>query len=510
MYGIITGFSVSTKRAVLMLIIMLIGKVIGRTYDLISALSLSSCIILVQEPYLLYDMGFLLSFGSVIGIAVIYPYLIQITEGAEQSKSILHKRKSVLIEKIQLLLQSIKQNLIISISVSIIITPILLNSFYQISPYSILLNLIIVPLLSIIVLLGVLGGFLGCFCIELGIFLAGGVHYILALYDIILRIAETLPGSVWTIGKPEIWQIILYYTGVIVFWFSYRISKRKKTILFLIVLCFIFYQENKEGIEVTILDVGQGDGIIVETENRTTFLIDGGSSSIKKVGIYRIEPFLKTKGISKLNFAIITHVDEDHISGLKELIEGNGKSGRIIIENIILPKTDLEDEAYLEIINLAQKQNIPISYIAAGEVIQEGEFRMLCLHPSITYHAETRNAYSTVLELSYGSFKMLFTGDLEQDGELVLLQQNVVDKYDVLKVAHHGSKYSSTEDFLQQARPTISIISCGENNRYGHPHTELIERLDKINSNYFQTNNNGAITIRSNGNFFEIDTYKNK
>ncbi len=259
----------------------------------------------------------------------------------------------------------------------------------------------------------------------------------------------------------------------------------------------------------------------MESKNGTTYLIDGGSSDISRVGTYRLQPFLLSQGTDYLDFAVITHSDNDHISGLKELIE----NGNIAIGKLVMPEIENKDEAYLALEALAQDNNISVQYIGTGDYIMDGGVRILCLHPSSGYQADSTNGYSTVLSVSYGKFDMLLTGDLEKDGEnrvMKLLEDEkqwnqyfsdmindippVID-YDVLKVAHHGSKNSTFDAFLKLINPEVSLISCGRNNSYGHPHQELLERLENSGSRILITYETGAITIKTNGKSMEVFTF---
>lgn len=498
-YGIFTDFSVSTKRAVIMLIIMLLGKILGRTYDMVIALSVSAIIILIEEPGMVYDVGFLLSFGAVLGVGVFNPILEKVFDFPNfQNKKKKNKKWFVSIMK------NLKASILVNLSVSIITFPIVLNYFYEISIYSIIINIILVPMLSLLMFLAISSGILGSICIELGMFFAGGAHYILMFYE---KVCELFNDGVVVIGKPKEWQIILFYIGLILFCIFYYLFQKRRYLIFLILLLPIFYRENPIGIETTFLDVGQGDGIVMQTKNGTTFLIDGGSSNIKNIGEYRLKPFLKAKGISKIDFVLLTHLDTDHISGVIELIEASGENGGIGIGTIILPETNLRDIEYLSLLSLVEKKNIKCMYFSRGDVIKEEKLLIKCLHPRKNYMAKSRNSYSIVLDVSYGCFQMLLTGDVEEDGEKEMLSENLLDNYDVLKVAHHGSKNSTSKEFLSRINPKISIISLAEGNRYGHPHRELLLRLKEVKSKSLQTKDSGAITIDSDGSIYTIKEY---
>ena len=263
---------------------------------------------------------------------------------------------------------------------------------------------------------------------------------------------------------------------------------------------------NTKTLEITFLDVGQGDCIFLKNGNGMKVLMDGGSSDEKKVGIYRIIPFLKSKGIGELDYVIVTHADSDHMNGIVELLEKRKESG-IKINHLVLPKTGLIEDNYEKLVNLAEESKIPILYIKAGDRFQEGELRMTCLHPTIDFIPENTNSYSVVLQVEYGTFKALFTGDLEENGEEVLLESGNLEDIFLLKVAHHGSKYSTKEEFLNIVKPEISIISSGEGNSYGHPHKELLERLESVGSKIMNTAESEQITVSIKGRKIRIDEY---
>jgi competence protein ComEC len=495
-YGVLTNFSVSTNRAVVMMIILLLSTLPGKTYDMLTAMALSALIILLQNPLQVLSAGFLLSYGAVIGIAIILPCL--------QS---LYPTKNLLIN-----------SLFISLSAQITTLPQVVYFYYQFPLYGIITNLIILPLVTILTLTSILAGIIGAIYMPAGIFLIGGANYILKFYEWICRVGNRIPGNLVTAGKPSQLQLLLYLVIVTVFVLVATRYGKKYSVLILSLAFFILILPRRNvGLEITMLDVGQGEAIYIETESGTTYLIDGGSSDVKKLGMYRLSPFLRSKGTDRIDYAIITHSDNDHISGLKEMIEQE----QIKITKLILPYIKVKDKAYIELEALARENNIALQYISFGDLLQDGSIRMLCLHPSIDYETSSANGYSTVLSISYGEFDMLLTGDLEKDGEELLIEllQNTENQgefvfdpaidYDILKVAHHGSKNSTYKEFLDLIRPELSIISCGKDNSYGHPHQELLDRLKSVGSDVRTTSEGGAVTIRTDGRRLEITDYRN-
>lgn len=491
-YGILTNFSISTNRSVVMMIIMLLSAIFGKTYDMLSSISLSALLILLKNPLQIFSAGFLLSFGAVLGIAVILPCIYK-----------LFPSKNPVISSFY-----------VSAIAGIITMPMVLYFFYQIPVYSILVNILVLPLTSALMLTAILAGVVGVIFLPAGIFLIGGADYILRFYEWVCKLGSNLPGNLVTLGKPDWLRILCYVFLLTAFVWSVKRYQKKYLILllFLSILPFFLPQKNV-GLEITVLDVGQGEAIFLKTGSGTTYLIDGGSSNINKVGTNRIQPFLLSIGVDTLDYAFISHSDNDHTSGLEELMTGD----KIKIKNLILPKTSLRDENYHKLEALAKDRDIKVSFITRGDTILDGDIKMTCLHPSPDFPAQTSNSYSTVLSVSFKEFDMLFTGDLEEEGEKLVTQFlkeqktasefHVAADYDILKVAHHGSKNSTFDEFLKLIRPEISLISCGRDNRYGHPHEELLERLDDIKSEVAITYERGAINIKTDGKRTVVEEY---
>ena len=262
---------------------------------------------------------------------------------------------------------------------------------------------------------------------------------------------------------------------------------------------FMLMLPTKTGMTITFLDVGQGECICIKNGYGRHYLVDGGSSSVSGVGEYRIIPFLKFQGISRLEAVFITHPDEDHCNGIKELIQTGALQG-IQIKNLVLPDIaqTAKEEAYLELERLAAKHDIPVAYISRGQKIADNQLAITCLHPTHTYVSQNSNEYSTVLTLTVNNFTTMLTGDIEGEGEQMLtqfLQKEKTPPITILKVAHHGSKYSTDKEFLEIISPRVALISAGEDNPYGHPHSELIDRLNQTDCQIYQTNQTGAITV---------------
>ena len=250
-----------------------------------------------------------------------------------------------------------------------------------------------------------------------------------------------------------------------------------------------------------MLDVGQGDCLFWELPDGTTFLSDGGSTSVSDVGTYRIVPFLKARGVHKIDYLLISHMDQDHINGIKEVLE----DGSIQVGQALLPGLQRKDDAYLEMEALLENANVEKLCLNSGDLAAQGDYSMRCLWPPVEGQTDDRNKMSLVMEVEYGEFRMLLTGDIDEQAERQLAATGQLETVDILKVAHHGSRYSSSSEFLAQATPAVSLISCSATNRYGHPGQETLERLQTEKSAVRITKNCGAICLWTDGSVIRIE-----
>lgn len=612
LYGMMTGFAVSAIRAIAMFLLQMLAQILGRTYDRITALAVAAVLVLVEQPLYLFHSGFQFSFLCVLGISLILPVLGNVRKG---------------------------KKLFEGVALMAVTLPVYLGVFYQIPVYSMFLNFIVLPMMSILMGAGIVMILAAFLCTPLAIPAAWLITGILMVYERLGLFTEQLPHHYWTPGCPAKWQLAVYVAVLIIIAALGR-TKRKavlyqrdcihkdcihrrggcaKEILqedppcheelqyemsqyersqhgmaqynipryevsqyeipqyemqnkrirriachggkwistygipvgicwgFLLLGVVILTWRFRPELQVTFLDVGQGDCIFLQTENGDSYLTDGGSSSVSKVGKYRMIPFLKYQGASQIKAVFVSHADSDHYNGIAELLEQAELEG-IRVENLVL--TDIADECrsegYEELVELAGQNGITVQLLHEGQQLQDGELLFQCLHPSKGYRAEDLNETSMVLLVTYREFSMLLTGDVQGAGEEHLTQelqdwkepgvtqmqdiirisgeeesmeeQSIEDErieeqieekrpqnkmganhteteLTILKVAHHGSKNSTSEEFLKAANPKLAIISCGEGNRYGHPHEETLERLEKVDIPWFCTKDYGAITV---------------
>lgn len=693
MYGVMVGMSVSASRAIGMYLLQMLGIFVGRTYDMLTGLGLMALLLVIQEPERLFDVSFLMSFGAVLGICILTPVLSGDSremdadaelEGKEISVWPVWLRtvadilgdsayarnkyregwRKVAYEGIQRMVSAVKGGFAASVGVILFTLPVQLWFFYEIPVYSVLLNLLVLPFMSVVVAGGILS-------LIPGLGLVGTVDcLILWWYEwICVRFAQ-LPGAIWCVGRPEVWQIVCYYIGIFLLVFGRKyveawkrrgtygeknvpgdrqhyartlwclkmrgawkrrgtygeknvpgdklhsartpwclitrgadesIRNRKKdcngemiqhsdrrfgicptgvqnalakfrcawqgamtymnrvphliaVVMILGLLIGLLTGNFDCGSRVTFLDVGQGDGIVVET-GQGAYLFDCGSTSRKNIGEYVLKPYLKSRGTRSLRGVFVSHPDEDHINGVIELLE-NGADWGIVVEQLFLPAIaeGKRTESFATLLAAAEAAEVPVSYIKCGDEIRDSQLRLLCLHPEENTTLADANAYSECFyvevfakkmkqeaiddrkandasggsaiegsgengsfagnserkdfRVNDGKINILLTGDVEGEGERQLMQElqeqrgQRAFRVDILKVAHHGSGYSTGTEFLAAASPATAIISCGRNNSYGHPHAETLQRLEDARVPWYGTMDYGAliVTVDSHGN----------
>ena len=710
MYGVMVGMNVSASRAIGMYLLQMLGIFVGRTYDMLTGLGLMALLLVIQEPERLFDVSFLMSFGAVLGICILTPVLsgdgrerdadaeLEVKgisawlrtvadifgDSAYERNKYREGWRKVAYEGIQRMVSTVKGGFAASVGVILFTLPVQLWFFYEIPVYSVLLNLLVLPFMSVVVAGGILA-------LIPGLGLVGTVDcLILWWYEWICGRFAQLPGAIWCVGRPEIWQIICYYVGIFLLVFGREyveawkkrgtygeenvpgdrlhfartlwclkmrgswkrrgtygeknvpgdrqhfartlwclitrgadesIRNRKKdcngemiqhsdrrfgicstgvqnalakfrcawqgamtymnrvqhliaVVMILGLLIGLLTGNFDCGSRVTFLDVGQGDGIVVET-GQGAYLFDCGSTSRKNIGEYVLKPYLKSRGTRSLRGVFVSHPDEDHMNGVIELLE-NGADWGIVVEQLFLPAIaeGKRTESFVTLLAAAEAAEVPVSYIKCGDEIRDSQLRLLCLHPEENTTLADANAYSECFyvevfakkikqeaiadrkaiadrqakdaseesamegsgengnfagngsfagngerkdfRMNDGKINILLTGDVEGEGERQLTQelqalqqpQSLQEsrrlqeqrgqrefRVDILKVAHHGSGYSTGTEFLATASPAIAIISCGRNNSYGHPHDETLQRLEDARVPWYGTMDYGALTV---------------
>ena len=486
-YGVMTGGSAASMRAVCMFLLLSGARLLGKCYDSLTALAVSALLLVLSAPANLCSSGFLLSYGAVLGVHA----------GSVLQRGFGKKRKWL-------------QPFLASVGVQLATLPVLLYFYGEASVAGLLLNLAVVPTVSVVLASGVLGGILGLFWMEGAKLAMIPGRVLLYFYDRGCSLASEFPWCTWTAGRPEFWQMGMYILCLLAALYGlWKASEKEMTgrrgllvkagCMMLIFLGIAFLPKRPEkGFSITCLDVGQGDAIVLETSEGAGFLIDGGSSSQKRVGKYQILPFLKYRGISRLDGILISHGDQDHISGIIELLTFMEKhTAAIRADRLILPKLKEYGDGIQELIRLAEKVGMKVEYALAGDCIRAGELQISILWPADGSSGKNVNEEGLVAEVAYGNFKGLFTGDIGLETEKKLLP--CLSDVDFLKVGHHGSANSSGREFLEKIRPETGVISCAEENSYGHPSAEAVSRLEEAGCFLAYTMKGGAVTCRTDG-----------
>lgn len=492
-YGMMTGGSVSTMRAVCMFLLSVGAKILGRIYDMFTGLSLSAILILMESPAYLLDPGFLLSFGAVFGIGTVLPALEKIIK--TENKTL--------------------KTLIASVSVQLCTLPVVLWFYGEISIAGIFLNLIVLPTAGIVLISGTSTALLGLFCLPAAKIAALPGRATLMMYEILCKAAGKLPFCTWIAGRPTLLQAGIYYLLLILILAGgFRLVEKTGYMKVCVSFCmtvlagtvFLLGCHPEKGLKITCLDVGQGDGIVADVQGKWHFLVDGGSTSKSKTGQYVILPFLKNQGISRLDGIFISHTDEDHINGISQFLELMGKGlTSVKADVLVMPEWTTKPENYRKLEELAEQAGVKTMYVKAGDRVRFGETTLNVLWPPKGATGDSINEDAMVFVLEYKNFQGLFTGDIGEETEEKLLGE--LKDIDFLKVAHHGSRYSTCDKFLDVVKPELGVISCSYTNKYGHPSPETIERLNHAGCRIAYTMKTGAVTIITDGKKTEYSGY---
>ncbi|MCD8011578.1 MAG: ComEC/Rec2 family competence protein [Lachnospiraceae bacterium] len=634
LYALMSGFGISAMRACFMFVIWLGAQIVGRKYDMLTAAAVAAALILGGNGRAASQSSFLLSFGAILSIAILVPQLTAANpfrpernrkrSGSNGKKKAVNQTDGRNNGKTRCQKAAFRIWNMLSGGAGVWLgtLPVTLWFFYQTAPWSVLVNLIVIPLMSALMASGLISCLVGLVSVPAGTFLSAPVYYLLGLFEGLCTLEQQLPCAIWIAGHPAWWKVMLYYlvlagAALFLMWKEQQRRspawpQRSTGALFRKSSCVLPQQsipaflqgrpevsshrpdvtakrrsvrtgatlpntladtgdrKNAAGkwlpallwigaitlaiglmayhprstLTITCMDVGQGDGALIQFPDGTNLLIDSGSTSVSSLWEYRVSQTVKYYGISTLDCVFLSHADSDHINGIEEYLEDYlpGFAGRnahgITLKNLVLPPAADETD-FSELIAYAGQSGIPVLRMEAGAVLGsaadaderalnpvtrvgdasksenlddarqtvEDGWSLTCLAPSKDALSGDKNEDSMVLLLQYGSFRMLFTGDLEGDSETALAASGADLSCDVLKVGHHGSKGASSEAFLATAAPSFGIISCGKDNSYGHPAAAAVERLRAADIILYTTMDCGAMTIQSDGKQYTVSGY---
>ncbi len=482
----LTQMTSSVVRAGISCIIYMLASLLYRKADVINAMAISTLLILLNNPFKLFDIGFQLSYAGTLGI-ILFCKLINIPI----------KNK---------LLKYLKDSIIISISANIFIIPIMMYQFNTISLTFILSNLLAGPLLGISIILEIIVLLISFMSINIAAIPAKVLNILLILIINIANWFSNIEISKIYVITPKIISIVAYY--LICAAIILKQKNRKIIVIIMLTVLIINLFPTPKKLRINFIDVGQGDSTLIRTETNKVILIDSGGSTASSsfdVGNKVLLPYLLDRRIKKIDFIIVSHFDADHCQAFETVIDN------INVRKVVVCKQSMITQEYLNIINKCKKKNIKIIVVERGDKLKidkRTEFEIL--HPGERFLDDGKgglNANAIVCKMNYKlnngrTFSILFTGDIEVEAEKELEQvYGKKLKADILKIAHHGSKTSSREKFIKLVSPKIALIGVGENNKFGHPADITLERLEKENVKVYRTDQMGeaSITINKNG-----------
>ena len=478
-FALLTGLSLSTKRAVIMMSVLIIGRIILEEEDLLTNISVAALLILILSPYQLFQPGFQLSFAAVISLNIVNELLKHLKASGNSNK----------------LLELVAP----CMGVQLGIAPILAYHFFEIPFLATFLNIIIIPIYSILLIGGWSSVLCAIICMPVAKGIATIVLWILSIINPCVERISTIPLATVCTGRPSVIFFILIAIGMIlVIGYCYKLSPKKHyyyTWLGSMIVYLLLSFTLPKNLNTMFLYVGQGDSAVMITPTKQTIVVDGGQSGKGAV----IERYLKYTGNPQIDLMIVSHSDFDHIGGLIDLLDANIPIGQVLISK-------LDDSPLLnQFLDKCTLRQIPVYRAGTGDEIKVGELAIKCIAPSGRLLTTDANNSSLVCKAVYKDFSVLFTGDQHKEFESYLYEGTA--PVTILKVSHHGSKTGTSDYLLDVITPQVAVISCGVNNRYSHPHQEVLTLLTNRAIPYIQTNLKGAIHISTNGKVAKVSSF---
>lgn len=464
----LTQYTPSVVRAGIMTIMAILSSVFKRKSDIYTNLAISSLVLIIKNPYSIFDIGAILSFSGVLGIAYFQDRFKLIYQNYEG--------------RFLWLFDSIS----ITVAANIFIIPIMVYYYNTISFTFIIANLVVAPLLGVLIILGFI-----TFIFKFK-FLIVLLSFILRLFFFLVKFMGKLPFSTVLVCYGSFIFVIAYYF-IVYFFIKRKMLLALFTIVVMIIANFNFLPKNK--LYINFVDVGQGDCMLIRY-NGMNFLIDSGggiSAEDYDVGKNTLLPYLIDRKVYKIDYIIVSHFDADHCRAFLHVMK------YIKVKNAIIAKQFKNSRMYSEFLEIANKKKINIIYVKENDHFKFKDFRIDIYNPNdeaIMENVMNNNAILNMLR--FGKINILCTGDLEkiaEDAIITRYSNSNVLKADILKVGHHGSITSTSDDFLKLIMPRMALIGCGKNNKFGHPNQFILNKLSAIGCKIYRTDLNGEISI---------------
>ncbi|MDQ0218237.1 DNA internalization-related competence protein ComEC/Rec2 [Peribacillus cavernae] len=480
-YVILSGASPSVWRACLMAMLFFLLSLAKKNLSITKSIIIVYISLLFIQPYMLFDIGFQLSFAAAFSMIM--------------SSAIFSRSES-----------KILQLFMISFICQLSTLPILTFHFYEISVLGVLLNIVFVPLYSFLLPFSIAAFIIHIVYPPAGDFFIYFLNMVFTLSNEAAGLAARLPLASIAFGKPTFIIMLLLVGSLLLFFIFWDLSSFKTAKYYLAALALIMsFQLHIEKMspygEVVFIDIGQGDAILIKLPfDRGNYLIDTGGRLLFKQESWKkrrksfttgkdiIVPLLKSKGVDRLDKLILTHPDADHIGSTGEIIE------EITVKEMIIGRGTEQEYVEKGVIEKARAAGLKITTVQRGDQWKMGDAAFYILHPY--REEENPNESSVIIYAVFGGQRWLFTGDLGVEGEEQILKVFPHLRADVLKAGHHGSKTSTSDMLLDHLKPRTAIISAGKRNRYGHPHAEVVEALQRRRITIYRTDINGGILYR--------------
>lgn len=479
-YALLVEGRPSVMRATIMTVAFLLGKILWSRVNLLNTISISAFILLLINPNQLFHVGFQLTFAATLSIILFFPRIIKY------------------LPRLPLRLSEL---FVLSLTAQLGILPIVASAFHRVTFSSLILNYAAIPLVALIMIGGYLFFILSFISQALAALLAEAVQFLITLLSGSAHLLDWVPSLSYRLPTPHPVIIIGYFLFLLLFLLKPVVRKQRLLVLsgflvFFLLLISHPFPSRSTTLKLTLIDVGQGESMLVEFPGRTKMLIDGGGipQGDFDIGENVVSPFLWDKGIKRIDYLVLTHAHPDHASGLRAVVQ-NFKIGEFWEAY-----SPTDDRMYAELKGLFSSST-PLRRLFRDDSRKIGAVQVDILHPEKRdpYVPSVHNDHSLVLRLSYDEISLFLSGDIETASEAEILEARGDIRSQVLKSPHHGSDSSSSAAFVRAVSPSIVIISVGERNIYGVPDQVVLDRYREIEASIYRTDHHGAVEISSDG-----------